>query len=81
MAEVARRNFQKTRRPPKSATKRAHSLGRDKTLGLKANMVEFFDEAEFEAKVGRAMERVKTIVDNTRNPMYPSDVPHQVRDM
>jgi hypothetical protein len=38
------------------------------------------DEARFRLGVDAAMKSVKTILDNTRNPQYPEDVPHTYDD-
>ncbi len=39
-----------------------------------------FDESQFKVRVNNALERVRTILDNTRNPQYPSDVAHEYED-
>ncbi len=39
-----------------------------------------FDESQFRAQVDKALEKVRTILDNTRNPQLPSDVPHLYED-
>jgi hypothetical protein len=39
-----------------------------------------YDEARFRAGVEGAMRAVRTILDNTKNPQYPADVPHRYND-
>jgi hypothetical protein len=39
-----------------------------------------FNEAEFRDRVERALVTVRTVLDNTRNPTYPADVPHRYDD-
>lgn len=39
-----------------------------------------YDEQDFRAKVDAALERIRTILENTRNPRYPADVPHRYDD-
>ncbi len=39
-----------------------------------------FDEAQFKARVNAALGRVRTILDNTKTPQYPADVPHDYED-
>jgi hypothetical protein len=39
-----------------------------------------FNEARFRQSVDAALNRVKTILDNTRAPQYPADVPHEYED-
>lgn len=42
--------------------------------------METYDESAFEVKVDAALKRIRTILDNTRNPRYPADVPHRYDD-
>jgi hypothetical protein len=39
-----------------------------------------YDEQVFSQKVKRAMEHVKLILDNARNPTFPEKVPHEYSD-
>ena len=39
-----------------------------------------YDEQQFKIKMDAALERVRTILDNTRNPQTPADVPHRYDD-
>ncbi len=39
-----------------------------------------FDETQFKARVNSALVQARTILDNTRNPQYPADVPHEYED-
>ena len=39
-----------------------------------------YDEYQFQAKIEAALARVRTILDNTRNPRSPTDVPHRYED-
>ena len=39
-----------------------------------------FNEAAFKQRVGKALERVKTILDVTRQPQLPASVHHQYED-
>lgn len=39
-----------------------------------------FDENAFRARVNAALEKVKTILDNTRTPQWAADVPHEYED-
>lgn len=43
-------------------------------------MLSPFVEHKFQARVNKALEKVKTILDNTRNPQYPADVHHEYED-
>lgn len=38
-----------------------------------------FDENQFKSRVNAALQRVKTILDTSRNPQLPNDVPHEYR--
>jgi hypothetical protein len=38
-------------------------------------MMASFDEARFRAQVSATISKLKTILDNTRAPQYPADVP------
>ncbi len=42
--------------------------------------MENFNEVRFRARVDAALNRVRTILDNTRTPQYPADVPHEYED-
>lgn len=42
--------------------------------------MESYDEARFRQGVDAAMKSVRTILDNTKNPRYPADVPHRYED-
>ncbi len=39
-----------------------------------------YQESEFRARVDAALRRIRTVLDNTRNPQYPADVPHRYDD-
>ncbi|MBL9103130.1 MAG: hypothetical protein JNL82_19445 [Myxococcales bacterium] len=39
-----------------------------------------FQEYEFRSRVDAALQRIRTVLDNTRNPQYPADVPHKYDD-
>lgn len=39
-----------------------------------------YQEHEFRSRVDAALRRIRTVLDNTRNPQYPADVPHQYDD-
>lgn len=39
-----------------------------------------FDEYRFQNRVNKALDRVRTILDNTRVPQYPADVHHEYED-
>lgn len=39
-----------------------------------------FDENQFKARVNKALERVKQILEVNRTPQYPADVPHNYED-
>ena len=39
-----------------------------------------YQESEFKSRVDAALRRIRTVLDNTRNPRYPADVPHQYDD-
>lgn len=39
-----------------------------------------YSEQELRAKVDAALRRVRTVLENTRNPQYPADVPHRYDD-
>lgn len=39
-----------------------------------------YNEAAFRAKVDAALNRVRTLLDNTRSPQYASEVPHKYED-
>jgi hypothetical protein len=36
-----------------------------------------FDENEFKQRVSSALQRVKTVLENSRNPQLPGEVPHE----
>jgi hypothetical protein len=40
----------------------------------------YFNEHHFQQRVNTALERVRTILDNTRTPEYPSEVQHEYED-
>lgn len=42
--------------------------------------MQHFDEARFRQQVDKALVTVKTVLDNTKNPTYPADVPHVYED-
>jgi hypothetical protein len=42
--------------------------------------VDTYNESELRAKVDAALLRIRTLLDNTRNPQYPADVPHKYDD-
>lgn len=42
--------------------------------------MESYDEARFKANVDAAMVRIRTILENTRNPQLPAQIPHQYED-
>ncbi|MBL0197037.1 MAG: hypothetical protein IPQ09_22970 [Myxococcales bacterium] len=42
--------------------------------------MERYDEHQFRAKIDAALGRIRTLLDNTRNPQYPADVPHGYDD-
>src|SRR5260221_8876304 len=39
-----------------------------------------YDESELRGKVDAALRRIRTVLDNTRNPQLPADVPHRYDD-
>ncbi|MCW5801810.1 MAG: hypothetical protein KIT31_05440 [Deltaproteobacteria bacterium] len=39
-----------------------------------------YDEIAFRTRVDAALQRIRTVLDNTRNPQYPADVPHRYDD-
>jgi hypothetical protein len=39
-----------------------------------------YQETELRSRVDAALRRIRTVLDNTRNPQYPADVPHQYDD-
>lgn len=39
-----------------------------------------FDENRFKRQVDAALQRIKTVLENTRNPQYPADVAHRYDD-
>ena len=39
-----------------------------------------YDESAFTARVDAALRRIRTVLDNSRNPQYPADVPHRYDD-
>lgn len=43
-------------------------------------MSDEFNEARFRRNVDQAILKVKTVLDNERNPEYPADVPHMYED-
>jgi hypothetical protein len=42
--------------------------------------MERYDEHEFRTRVDAALKTIRTILENTRNPSYPADVPHRYDD-
>src|SRR4051794_40567946 len=42
--------------------------------------MEIYGERELKTKVDAALQRIRTVLDNTRNPQYPADVPHRYDD-
>ena len=46
----------------------------------KLQMQQNFNEDAFKRRVTAALEKVKTILDNSRQPQFPADVPHQYDD-
>ena len=42
--------------------------------------MERYDEQQFRAKIDAALGRIRTLLENTRNPQYPADVPHAYDD-
>lgn len=42
--------------------------------------MESYDELRFQIKVDKALERIKTLLHNARNPQYPTEVLHQYDD-
>jgi hypothetical protein len=42
--------------------------------------METYDEHAFHARIAAALERIRTVLDNTRHPQYPADVPHRYDD-
>src|SRR5262245_11734705 len=39
-----------------------------------------YEEHRFRQKIDAALKRIRTILDNTRNPQSPADVPHRYDD-
>lgn len=39
-----------------------------------------YDERELRTRVDAALKRIRTVLENTRNPQYPADVPHRYED-
>ena len=39
-----------------------------------------YDEQEFRTRVDKALKQVRTVLENTRNPQYPADIPHRYED-
>lgn len=39
-----------------------------------------YQESEFKSRVAAALRRIRTVLDNTRNPKFAADVPHQYDD-
>lgn len=39
-----------------------------------------YQESELRSRVDAALRRIRTVLDNTRNPQYPADVPHRYDD-
>jgi hypothetical protein len=39
-----------------------------------------YEEVEFETKIEAALARVRTLLDHTKNPQYPAEVPHRYDD-
>ncbi len=42
--------------------------------------MESYDENAFKSRVDAALRRIRAVLDNTRNPQYPADVPHRYDD-
>jgi hypothetical protein len=42
--------------------------------------MESYDENAFKGRVDAALRRIRAVLDNTRNPQYPADVPHRYDD-
>ena len=42
--------------------------------------MESYGERELKTKVDAALRRIRTVLENTRNPQYPADVPHRYDD-
>jgi hypothetical protein len=42
--------------------------------------MDHFDQHAFRARIDAALRRIRTVLDNTRNPQYPADVPHRYDD-
>jgi len=42
--------------------------------------METFNETAFKARIEAALRRIRTVLDNTRNPQYPAEVPHRYDD-
>lgn len=42
--------------------------------------MDIYDDSAFKARVDAALRRVRTVLDNTRHPQYPADVPHRYDD-
>ncbi len=56
------------------------SLAEILTLVSAAAAMSGFNEHAFRANVDQALFRIKTILDNTRNPQLPAEVPHEYTD-
>lgn len=39
-----------------------------------------YDARDFETRIDAALRRIRTVLDNTRHPQYPADVPHRYDD-
>lgn len=39
-----------------------------------------FDQPDFTTRIDAALKRIRTVLDNTRHPQYPADVPHRYDD-
>src|SRR5690348_1739344 len=42
--------------------------------------LQYFDEGRFRRQVDSALQRIRTVLDITRAPQYPADVPHAYDD-
>jgi hypothetical protein len=47
---------------------------------IQGEVMDSYDENAFRARIDAALRRVRTVLDNTRNPQYPAEVPHRYDD-
>src|SRR6185295_1171283 len=47
---------------------------------FEGEVMDSYDENAFRARIDAALRRVRTVLDNTRNPQYPAEVPHRYDD-